>query len=412
MKISPFAPDTLPVPLPLAGFDMAVAETGLQYKGRPDLWVLRASEATEVAGVFTQNQIIGAPVTWTRTALYVPQRVGSCRLLVVNAGNANVFTGEAGRQACAHTAQAAARHFGGHPEMVLLASTGVIGEQLDAEKLTVGFASMADTMRQDGWVQAAQAIMTTDTFPKIACIRTHIGQTPITLNAIAKGSGMIAPNMATMLAFIATDACLPQNLLQAMLHSANQTSFNAITVDGDCSTSDMLLLLASGSAEHAPVTDVEDSALEGFKKALQDVMNNLANQIIQDAEGISKFITIRVSGATSTEAARLVGFAIAHSPLVKTAIAGEDANWGRIVMAVGKAPVPVVPERLGVWLGPHSVAEQGARAVGYNEALLSQYMRRSEIEIHVNLGLGAASAMIRTSDLTHDYININADYRT
>jgi len=409
-KISPFAPETFPQLPPIAGFEMATAEAGVKYKGRTDLWVLRAQAGTQVAGVFTQNLCPGAPVEWSRKALET--QTDNTRLVVVNSGTANVFGGQKSRDAVIETAEGAATQFGGLTESVFLASTGVIGEPLDASKVIAKFPEMKAALDDDGWEAAARAIMTTDTHAKGATACAKIDGLEIRINGIAKGSGMIAPDMATMLSFVATDANIAQAVLQSLLSELTQTTFNAITVDSDTSTSDTLLLLASGAAGHEQISDVSDPRLIEFKAALELVLHDLAMQVIKDGEGITKFITIHVNGAVSDASAKRVGMSIANSPLVKTAIAGEDANWGRIVMAVGKAGEPAERDKLSIWMGPHLLAEHGQVASNYTEELGAAYMKNDEIHIKVNLGLGDGVAKVYSCDLTHGYIDINADYRS
>ena len=409
-KISPFAPESFPNLPPLAGFEMATAEAGVKYKGRTDLWVLRAQPGTQVAGVFTQNLCPGAPVDWSRKAMMT--KTEGPRLVVVNSGTANVFGGQKSRDAVIETAQGVAAQFGCSAETVFLASTGVIGEPLEASKVVAKFPEMKVGLDSDGWEAAARAIMTTDTHAKGATATAKIDGIDIRINGIAKGSGMIAPDMATMLSFIATDAKIAQPILQALLSELTQTTFNAITVDSDTSTSDTLLLLASGAADHAEITDLSDSRLPKFRLALETVLHALAMQVIKDGEGITKFVTIEVDGAVSDISAKRVGMSIANSPLVKTAIAGEDANWGRIVMAVGKAGEPAERDKLSIWMGPHLLAKQGQRLESYAESDGATYMKQDEIYIKVDLGLGEGTAKVYTCDLTHGYIEINADYRS
>ena len=407
-EISKFAPAAFPALVPLAGFEMATAEAGIKYSGRTDVWVLRAQAGTQLAGVFTQNLCPGAPVDWSRKAL----KAGDAgpRLVVVNSGNANVFGGQKSRDAVLMTAREAARIFGGSMETVQLASTGVIGEPLDASKMTAVFGGMQ--LDADGWEAAARAIMTTDTYPKGATATARIDGVEVRINGIAKGSGMIAPDMATMLSYVATDAAISQDCLQVLLLEAVEPSFNAITVDSDTSTSDTLLLLASGAAGHDRITDPEDSRLDTFRDALGQVLMDLALQVVRDGEGISKYIRVEVSGAVSDASAKRVGLSVANSPLVKTAVAGEDANWGRIVMAVGKAGEPAERDKLTVKLGPHILAECGERMPDYTELDGAQYMARDEIVSGFDLGLGEVHATVHTCDLTHGYISINADYRS
>lgn len=408
MKTSPFAPARFPTLPPLAGFTMATAEAGIKYSARADVWVLVGQPGTHVAGVFTQNLCPGAPVDWSRRALEV--ETDGPRIVVVNSGNANVFNGQKSRDTVLQTAEGAARVFGGDAEAVQLASTGVIGEALDASKITDVFPTMA--LQADGWEAAARAIMTTDTHPKGATATADIRGHTVRINGIAKGSGMIAPDMATMLSYVATDAALPQHVLQDLLREAVRTTFNAITVDSDTSTSDTLLLLASGAAGHPPIDSAGDPALLDFRHALQRVMFDLSQQVVKDGEGISKFVKINVTGAVSDHSARAIGMSVANSPLVKTAIAGEDANWGRIIMAVGKAGEPADRDTLTVRLGEHVLALKGQPNPDYTEADGAAHMQGDRIEIGIDLGLGDGAFTVYTCDLTHAYIDINADYRS
>lgn len=408
--ISPFAPQGFPKLSPIAGFDMATAEAGVKYQGRTDLWILRAEAGTQVAGVFTQNRCPGAPVDWSRKALNFETE--GPRLVVVNSGTANVFGGQKSRDAVIDTAKGVAAQFGCPPESVFLASTGVIGEALDASKVVAKFPEMKAGLDGDGWEAAARAIMTTDTHAKGATAMAMIDGKQVRINGIAKGSGMIAPDMATMLSFVATDAKIAQPVLQSLLSDLTQTTFNAITVDSDSSTSDTLLLLASGAADHSEITETSDPRLGKFRDALETVLHDLAMQVVKDGEGLTKFVTIHVTGAVSEISAKRVGMSIANSPLVKTAIAGEDANWGRIVMAVGKAGEPAERDKLSIWMGPHLLAKRGQVAADYTEAVGAAYMKNAEIDIKVDLGLGAGNSTVYTCDLTHGYIDINADYRS
>ena len=389
---------------------MATAEAGVKYQGRTDLWVLHAQAGTQVAGVFTQNLCPGAAIDWSRAALEMPTE--SARLVVVNSGTANVFGGQKSRDAVKETAEGIAALFDCSLDTVFLASTGVIGEPLDASKIVAKFPEMKANLDSDGWEAAARAIMTTDTYAKGATATATLNGTKVRINGIAKGSGMIAPDMATMLSFVATDANIAQPVLQSLLAELTETSFNSITVDSDTSTSDTLLLLASGAASNAPITEITDPALADFKAALQTVLQDLALQIVKDGEGITKFVTVKVSGAVSDISAKRVGLSIANSPLVKTAIAGEDANWGRVVMAVGKAGEPAERDKLSIWMGPHLLAKSGQVAESYTEADGEAYMKNDSIIIAADLGLGDGRAEVYTCDLTHGYIEINADYRS
>ena len=412
MTPSPFAPTSFPDLAPIPGFDMAVAATETRYKNRDDLWVLRGQVGTQVAGVFTKNLMPGAPVSWSRRALSQAENPAAPKILLVNAGNSNVFTGTAGEKTCELKAEVCERVFGADKDAILLASTGVIGEILDPTKIVRALPDMAANMYTNSWESAARAIMTTDTYAKGATASAMIGNTTVRINGIAKGSGMIAPDMATMLAFLATDANISQSALQSILSDFTQLTFNAITVDSDTSTSDTVLLLASGAADHAEIKDPHDPILSDFKNALLKVMLNLAHQIIKDGEGASKFIAVNVKGAVSDDSARNIAMSIANSPLVKTAIAGEDANWGRIVMAVGKSGEPADPQKLTVALGPHTLAVNGQLAPEYSESRGAKYMKRDHLDINVDLGLGQGGYTAWTCDLTHRYIDINADYRS
>lgn len=407
---SSFAPDRFPDLPPIRGFDMAVSAAGIRYQGRTDLWVLRGAPGTTVAGVFTQNKLPGAPVDWSRKALENTAHDGP-QLVVVNSGTANVFTGQRGRDAVIQTAAAAAAHFGGTPNSVQIASTGVIGEVLDVSKVSAAFPDMAANMSAS-WEDAARAIMTTDTFAKGATATAVIDGQTVTLNGIAKGSGMIAPDMATMLAYIATDAAITQPVLQALLSELTEPTFNAVSVDSDTSTSDTLLLLASGAADHAIISEGNDPRLGAFKAALHSVMHSLSQHIIRDGEGLTKVFEVRITGAKSDESARIIAKSVANSPLVKTAIAGEDANWGRIIMAVGKCGQPADRDSLSIAFGPHIVAENGGVSDQYSEDATTEYMRGAELVLSVDVGIGEGRATVWGCDLTHGYIDINADYRS
>ena len=407
MTVSPLAPDAFqPVPQ-IAGVTLATAASEMKYRGRDDMLLMRLADGATTAGVFTRSDTAAAPVTWCRERL---RSAGAARAILVNAGNANAFTGAAGMAAVRACCEGIANRLGYQADDILMASTGVIGEPLDTGVLEARFDDLA-TGEAD-WRDAAHAIMTTDTFAKGASETTEIGGIPVTISGIAKGSGMIAPDMATMLGFIATDAAIPADTLAILLRRATATSFNAITVDSDSSTNDSVLLIASGAASHSPVDGADDPALDGFRTALDTVMQDLAQQIVRDGEGATKFVTVTVSGAADNAAAHRIGMAIANSPLVKTAIAGEDANWGRIVMAVGKAGEGIDQSRVGVSIGGILIAADGARVDGYDEAPVAAHMAGDSIEIEVTVGGGAGTSRIWTCDLTHGYISINADYRS
>ncbi len=408
LKRSPLAPRAFPKLPALAGVRLAAAACDIRYRGRTDACLIELAPGSTVAGVLTRSKTASAPVEWCRTAL----AGGRARAMVINAGNANAFTGGAGMASVARTVEAAAACLGCRRREVFVASTGVIGEPLPDERLTGALDQLRRALSPEAWRAAADAIMTTDTFPKGATRRSTIGDTPVTLNGIAKGSGMIAPDMATMLAFAFTDARIPAPVLQGLLKAAAAVSFNAITVDGDTSTSDTLLLAATGRARHPKIADIRDPHLRGFRTALTALLQDLAQQVVRDGEGAGKFITIRVSGAASKGAARRIGLAIGNSPLVKTAIAGADANWGRIVMAVGKSGEKADRDRLAIAIGGVEVARRGAVVPGYDEAPVARHMTGREIDIAVDVGVGRGRATVWTCDLTHGYIDINADYRS
>jgi glutamate N-acetyltransferase/amino-acid N-acetyltransferase len=401
------APGPLAVPLPdlppIAGVRLAAAAAGIRYQGRTDLILCEFAPGTQVAGVFTRNKCPGAPVDWCRAAL----AGGAARALVVNAGNANVFTGAAGRRATQQTAGAAAALVGCSPGEVFLASTGVIGENLPVARLVAALPGLFGGLSADGWQAAARGIMTTDTFPKGATRTASLGGRTVRISGFAKGSGMIAPDMATMLCFVFTDAALPAPVLQALLAAGTDRSFNRTTVDSDTSTSDTLLLFATGAAGNAP-----DAEFSEFAAALDDLLLDLALQVVRDGEGAEKFIRIDVTGAVDDRSARRVALSVANSPLVKTAVAGEDANWGRIVMAVGKAGEPADRDRLSVSVGGVWMARDGGVVEGYDEAPVVAHMRGREIAIAIDLGLGQGRDTAWTCDLTHQYITINGSYRS
>lgn len=410
-KISPLAPKSYAKLPPIEGLRIATAEAGIKYKGRTDLLVMLFAEATEIAGVFTRSKCPSAAVDFCRANL----AGGKARALVVNSGNANAFTGRKGRESTRITAEAAARAAGCREAEVFLASTGVIGEPLDAGRFAHLLGDMAVSARPDRWPDAGTAIMTTDTFPKYATATVELGGVAVTINGIAKGAGMIAPDMATMLSFVATDAPIAAPVLQSLLSAGTAKSFNAVTVDSDTSTSDTLLLFATGAAARRGaerVVDAGDARLAPFKRALNRVLHFLALQVVRDGEGARKQIEVTVTGAKSSRSAKRVALSIANSPLVKTAIAGEDANWGRVVMAVGKAGEPAERDLLSIWFGDTRVAHQGERDPDYSEAATSAYMKNEEIAIRADLGLGNGKATVWTCDLTKEYVEINGDYRS
>src|SRR6478672_10273887 len=408
------APTNVPEMPAISGVKLATASAGIRYKDRTDVLLAILDKGTAVAGVFTQSKCPSAPVEWCRAKLG-SSKAAVARALVVNSGNANAFTGKTGRQATAMTAAIAAKAVGCRPNEVFLASTGVIGEPLDATKFDGVLAALATKVAPDEWMSAARAIMTTDTFPKVATATVRLGKARVTINGMAKGAGMIAPNMATMLAFVFTDAPVSAAVLQSLLKGGVEDTFNAVTIDGDTSTSDTLLAFATGTAaaHGAPrITRPSDPRLKAFAKAFREVLANLAEQVARDGEGARKLVEIIVEGATTKNSARRIAMSVANSPLVKTAIAGEDANWGRVVMAVGKAGEPANRDRLSIAFNGIRVARSGARDPSYDEAEVSKAMQDPKIQIKIGLGLGKGRDRVLTCDLTKEYVAINGDYRS
>ena len=409
--VSPLAPKTHPRMPAIDGVRIATAEAGIKYKNRTDLMVMVFDEGTEVAGVFTRSKCPSAPVDYCRDNL----KAGKARILVVNSGNANAFTGKKGRQSTAMTGETAAKAAGCKPGDVFLASTGVIGEPLDAGKFSHLLANMVKDAEPTLWADAGKAIMTTDTYPKYATAKVKLGDADVTINGIAKGAGMIAPDMATMLSFVATDAPIAAPVLQDLLSKGVGKTFNSVTVDSDTSTSDTLLLFATGAAagNGAPrITDPKDARLGQFRRALNRILKSLALQVVRDGEGARKQVEVTVTGAKSARSAKRIALSVANSPLVKTAVAGEDANWGRVVMAVGKAGEPADRDLLSVWFGDIRVAHNGERDPDYSEAATSTYMKGDEIRIVADIGIGRGKATVWTCDLTKEYVEINGDYRS
>src|SRR5664279_1224264 len=407
--VSPLAPTDVPEMPAIAGVKLATAAAGIRYKDRTDVLLAVLDKGTAVAGVFTQSKCPSAPVEWCRAKL----KQGNARALVVNSGNANAFTGKTGRQATTLTASIAAKALGCSPNEVFLASTGVIGEPLDATKFDGVLGTLAQQAVSGEWMSAAKAIMTTDTFPKIATVK--LGKARVTISGMAKGAGMIAPDMATLLAFVFTDAPIAAGALQSLLKNGVEDTFNAVTIDGDTSTSDTLLAFATGAAaaNGAPkISHANDPRLTGFAKAFRAVLADLAEQVARDGEGARKLVEIIVDGAVSKASARRIAMSVANSPLVKTAIAGEDANWGRVVMAVGKAGEPANRDKLSISFNGIRVANRGARDPSYNEAEVSAAMKNPKIQIKIALGLGKGRDRVLTCDLTKEYVAINGDYRS
>lgn len=410
-SVSPLAPKNVPDMPVIAGVRLATAEAGIRYKNRTDVLLAILDKGTAVAGVFTKSKCPSAPVEWCRAKL----KGGRARALVVNSGNANAFTGKTGRSSTAMTAKIAAKAVGCSESEIFLASTGVIGEPLDATKFDGVLGRLAVSAEPGDYLAAAKAIMTTDTFPKVATATVKLGKAKVTINGMAKGAGMIAPDMATMLSFIFTDAPIAPAALQALLKAGVEDTFNAVTIDGDTSTSDTLLAFATGAAaEHgAPkISRASDPRLKAFTKAFNQVLANLSEQVARDGEGARKLVEITVEGAKTKASARKIAMSIANSPLVKTAIAGEDANWGRVVMAVGKAGEPADRDKLSISFNGIRVAKSGARDPSYDETQVSEAMKAPEIAILVSLGLGKGRDRVLTCDLTKEYVAINGDYRS
>ncbi|ARS26726.1 bifunctional glutamate N-acetyltransferase/amino-acid acetyltransferase ArgJ [Sphingomonas sp. KC8] len=404
---SPLAPAAFPDLPPVAGVHPAVARAHYKTWDRCDLTYIALDEGTAVAGVTTKSLCPSPEVEWCRAAL----PLGRARALVVNAGNSNAFTGHRGRAAVEAITAKVAGAIGCAPSDVFVASTGVIGVPLPIDKAEAGIDA-ALAAPPASWEDAAATIMTTDTFPKAAAVKAVIGGQTVDIVGIIKGSGMIAPDMATMLGFIFTDAAVAPAFLQTMLTEANRRSFSCITVDGDTSTSDTVLAFATGKAGNPPLASFDDAGADAFQAALTDLCTQLAQLVVRDGEGATKFVGITVEGAASDESARRIALSIANSPLVKTAIAGEDANWGRVVMAVGKAGEPAERDKLSISFGATQVAREGLAVEGYDEAPVAAHLKGREIEIGVDIGLGNGRATVWTCDLTHGYIEINADYRS
>ena len=410
-KVSPFAPKARPTVSAIDGVRFATAEAGIRYKGRTDLLLAVLDEGTVAAGVTTKSKTCSSAVLWCREAL----KTGSARAVVVNSGNANTFTGKKGADAVRITAESAANAVGAKPEEIYIASTGVIGEPMDASKFAPLLDGMAKSAKAGAWDAASRAIMTTDTYPKLATRTVQIGGVAVTLAGFCKGAGMIAPDMATMLCFMFTDAAIAQPVLQRLLSATAGKTFNCITVDGDTSTSDTVLLFATGASAKrgAPViSEAAGPALAAFSDALHSLMHELALMVVKDGEGLTKFVTFEVHGAENDVAARRIAFSMANSPILKTAIAGEDPNWGRVVMAVGKSGEMADRDKLSIWFGPHIVAQEGERAASYVEKTVAEYMKNAELTIRADVGIASGTATVWTCDLTHDYVEINSDYRS
>ena len=408
MQKSPFAPLGMQPPLAVRGVRFAAHAANLRYQGRDDVALIELADGTSAAGIFTQSTTAGHPIKWCRNQL----KHGSARAVLINAGNANVFRGSEGDDAVERSAASVAQSLNCESSDVFIASTGVIGERLAVEKLCDSIPALVEGLSNDRLSEAASAIMTTDTFPKWASASVEIDGQQVAIAGIAKGSGMIAPDMATMLAFVVTDANIRTAALQELLRSAGDRTFNAITVDSDTSTSDTLMLFATNQAGNRPIYSVEDEQFPVLRDSITAVMGELAMMVIKDGEGIEKLISVQVSGAVSDESARQIGKSIANSPLVKTAIAGEDANWGRVIMAIGKSGEPIQPEAISIAFGGYDVAVSGSAVADIDEDIVDAHLQGREIDISVIVGNGYGSATIWTCDLTHRYIDINADYRS
>ena len=390
---------------PVAGVRLSTAAAGIRYKDRDDLLLVEIAEGSSVAGVFTQNRFCAAPVLLCRDFL----KKQSPRFLVVNSGNANAGTGEKGLTNAKAVCGSLAELTGVSLEQVLPFSTGVIGEQLPVEPFTKAFTGALRSLGEDNWLSAAKAIMTTDTMPKAISSQLMIGDKQVTLTGIAKGAGMIEPNMATMLAYVATDAEISQNLLQSMLKQAVDLSFNSITVDGDTSTNDALILIATGKAG----ISIDEDQVAVFQQALNELCQHLAQSIIRDAEGATKFVTLSVQSAPDLETAQAIAFTVARSPLVKTALFASDPNWGRILAAIGRSPVKYLDiSKLSLWLGDTQLIGAGQPVATYTEQAGQSEMENEEITIRIDLNDGDAKSTVWTSDLSHDYVTINAEYRS
>ena len=410
LKVSPLAV-AMPKMAPIAGVQMGIGRAGFYKHERPDLLVMRFAPGTSCAGVFTRHGVGSAPVDWCKKQLESSGGEG-VQALVVNAGCANSFTGKPGADAVRRVAGAVAKRFDCRQRDVMMASTGVIGVLLDDGKITQKLPAIEGQLTDDAWQDAAMAIMTTDTFPKAATATARIDGQTVRINGIAKGSGMIAPDMATMLAFVATDADIAPKALQTLVSLYTRTTFNCVTVDGDRSTNDTLLLFATGQSGAPRISRAGDHRLADFRDKLEKVLLDLALQLVRDGEGATKFVKINVTGAQNAASARKIARTVAESPLVKTAFAGEDANWGRIAAAVGRADEPINRDRMSIRFGPLWAARDGLVASNYSEAKMTAYMKNQELEVTVDVGVGRGQSVVWTCDLTKEYVAINGDYRS
>jgi len=411
-EISPLAPKSISDVNAVPGVVLSAIAAEVRYADRDDVMMMKLVSGSAMAGVFTQSETRSAPVLWCERALARLSESNEPIGVIANAGNSNAFTGSAGEKSTEAIASRTAEALGTTPDRVFVASTGVIGERLPHEKIEAVIGTLANTLSADQWQRGAGAIMTTDTFPKTASVQCQIDGVTVTISGMAKGSGMIAPDMATMLAFAATDANIGQAALQTLLTNGTSISFNAVTVDGDTSTSDTLLLGATRKADHPRIDDAADPRLDGFRTALETLLQDLAHQVVRDGEGASKFIEVQVTGAETDAAAKKIALSIANSPLVKTAFAGEDPNWGRIVMAVGKSGEKADRDALTIRFGDILVAEKGWVAESYREEDGAEYMRGQDLVVSADVGVGSGTAKVWTCDLTYAYVRINADYRS
>ena len=409
LQVSPLATPMPPVG-EVAGVTLATARAGFYRHERPDVLLMRFPEGTACAGVFTKHRVGSAPVDWDMAALKATG--GVARALVCNAGCANSFTKAAGSQAVRAVVEAVSAGIGCRAEEVMVASTGVIGVPLQAGLILNVLGELTERLDPGAWPDAAVAIMTTDTFPKAAVREAALDGRTVRVAGIAKGSGMIAPDMATMLAFLTTDAAVAPAVLQAVLDEATPRTWNAVTVDGDRSTNDTCLVFATGAAGGDPIADAADPRLPAFREAVEAVMLELAQALVRDGEGATKFVRVEITGAESDASAARIARTVCESPLVKTALAGEDANWGRIAMAVGRADEPVDRDRLSIRFGPLWAARDGAVSPDYDEAAMTAYMKAAELEIAADVGVGAGRHVMWTCDLTKRYVEINGDYRS
>lgn len=412
-NISKFAPrNGFPNLRTISGIKLASINANISKGDKLDLLLIKASQNSIIAGLFTKSETCSAAVEWSRKNMKKCQSNKESLGILVNSGNANVFTGSSGTIAVKESVSSVARYLNAPEENIFIASTGVIGEFLDQKKIISKADELVKKLKPDSFFNAAKAIMTTDTFPKGVHTEFTLNGIKIKINGLAKGSGMIAPNMATMLVFIFSDIAIEKHLLQKIITRCNKKTFNCITVDSDTSTSDSLFAIATGKAKMTKITSLKDPRVAVLEKYLTEIMLKLAKLVIKDGEGITKFIEVIVKGAKHNKDAIKIGKAIAESPLVKTAFAGEDANWGRIVMAIGKSGIKIKKEKISIYFGEQIVAQNGSISKHYNEVLLSEYMKKDSLAVTVDLGIGQAKASIYTCDLTHDYISINADYRS